>query len=127
MPLSAYRARMTAPEAARRRLPLAELYVLVCTGLAVLMALGVAGPPALGALFVLMTPFGIVPFAIGINVLFALETFPAGVPGQVGFVLVVSVLAVLQAWAFRTMAGNWHRTDVEMRPTPVTTGADTGL
>ena len=118
---------MTAPDVGRRRLPVAELYVLSCTCLAVLTTLGVGGPPALGALFVLMTPFGIVPFAIGINVLFALEAFPAGVPGQVGFVLVVGVLAVLQAWAFRTMARNWRRADVEMQPTPVTTGADTGL
>jgi hypothetical protein len=120
-----YRPGMT--NVGRRRLPVAELYVLLCTGLAVLVALGVVGPPALGVLLVLMVPVGIVPLAIGMNVLFALEAFPAGIAGQVAFVLSVAVLAVLQAWAFRTMALNWHRTNLEMRPTPVTTGADTGL
>jgi hypothetical protein len=114
--LTDYRARMTAPDAGRRRLPLAELYVLLCAGLATLMALDVVGPTALGALLVLMTPFGIVPFAIGINVLFALEAFPAGVPGEVALVLSVAVLAVLQAWMFRTMARNWRRADLQMRP-----------
>jgi hypothetical protein len=121
-----YRPRMTAPDVGRRRLPVAEFYVLLCTGLAVLVALGVVGPPALGALFILMIPAGIVPAAIVINVLVALEAVPAGIPGQVAFVLSVAVLAVLQAWMFRTIARNWRRTDVEMRPVPVTATPDTG-
>ena len=46
---------------------------------------------------------------------------------KVAFVLSVAVLAVLQAWMFRTMARNWRRPHVDVRPTPVTTGLGAGV
>jgi hypothetical protein len=117
---------MTAPGNRRRRVPLAELYVVVCTGLAALVALGVAPPVSTAVLLVLLLPFAVVGFALALN-----GAFLAGDglgPGWTGAALVVAVavLAGLQAWGFRAMARNWRRTDVEMHAAPVTTGADTG-
>ena len=118
---------MTAPGHRRHRLPLAELYVLLCTGLALLWVTGVAGPPALVALVVLLMPAGIVPLALALNVVFLADGLPAGGVGQAAGVLFVAGTAVVQAWMFRTIARNWRRTDVEVPPAPVSAGADTGL
>jgi hypothetical protein len=118
---------MTAPDARRRRLPLAELYVVLCAGLATLLVLDVASTLAFVAVLVLLFPAGMVVFAIAVNVVYSLDGLPDSWVWEPDFVLLVVVLAGLQAWMFRTMARNWRRTDVEMRPTPVTTGADTGL
>ena len=118
---------MTAPDAGRRGPALAVLYVFVCLGAATMVARGVAVPWGMLALLLLLLPAGIVVFAVALNVLFVTEVSLDGAAWQAAFVLFVAVLAVLQAWMFLTMARNWRRTHVELRPTPVTTGADTGL
>jgi hypothetical protein len=101
------------------------VYVLLCTGLAIAVVLGIAPPWSFSGLLVLLLPFSIVGFVFLLNLLVLTEDgLTAGWTGV--FVASVTVLAVLQMWVFRAMARNWRRTDVELRPTPVTTGADTG-
>jgi hypothetical protein len=117
---------MTGPRRDRRWLPLSALYVLLCAGLAALVALGTAPTLAVPALLVLLLPAAIVPFGIVLNLLFLAEGFPDGWVWQAAFVVFVAVLTGLQAWMFRTMARNWHGADGEMRHQPLTTAADTG-
>ena len=104
-----YRARMTVPEARRRRLPLREFYVALCTGLAALWVVGVEPTVTLPALLALLLPAAIVVFAIPLNVLFVAEGFPSDSwAWPLAFVILVAVLAGLQVWMFRTVARNWH-------------------
>jgi hypothetical protein len=119
---------MTVPEVRRRRLPIGELYVALCTGLAALWVVGVAPTTTLPALLVLLLPAAIVPFGIVLNVLFVAEGFPSeGWVWPLAFVVFVAVLAWAQMRIFRTMARNWRASEVEMRPEPVTTTPVSGV
>jgi hypothetical protein len=117
---------MTAREAGRRRFPVGATYVLLCTGLATSVGLEIAPTWSFVGLLVLLLPFSIVGFALLVNaIVLAADGLPAGWTGT--FVASVAVLAVLQLWMFRAIARNWRAADPEVRPRPVTTGADTGL
>jgi uncharacterized integral membrane protein len=113
---------MTVPEVRRRRLPIAELYVTLCIGLAALWVVGVAPTVTLPALLALLLPAAIVVFAIPLNVLFVAEGFPSDSwAWPLAFVVLVAVLAGLQVWMFRTVARTWRSPEPEMRRAPVTT------
>ena len=108
------------------RFLLGAAYVLLCTGLATSVVRGIAPTWSFCGLLVLLLPFSIVGFAFLLNAIaLADDGLTAGWTGT--FVATVAVLAVLQAWALRTMARNWRQADVEMRLRPGTTGADAGL
>jgi hypothetical protein len=116
---------MTGPRPDRRWLPIGAFYVLLCAGLAALVVLGTAPGLAVPALVILLLPAAIVPFGIVLNLVFLAEGFH-GLVWQAAFVVLVAVLAGLQAWMFRTMARNWHASGGEMRHEPLTTAAETG-
>jgi hypothetical protein len=98
---------MTMAETRRRRLPVGATYVLLCTGLAVLVTQGIAPTWSFFALLLLLLPFSIVGFALVVNgLVLADEAFSSA--GALAFVVLVAVLAWLQTRIFRVVARNWR-------------------
>ena len=118
---------MTELRAARRRMLLGALYTASCAGVALLAALGIAPTLAVPALLILLLPAAIVPFGIALNLLFLAPEgsfdSPEWIAAFVGF---VTVLAVLQAWMFDTMARNWHAPGAGPVPAPAPSVREAG-
>ncbi len=100
------------------------MYVLLCTGLAALLALGIAPLAAFLALMVLLLPSSAVVFAVVANVALLADGFPTGPAWQVALVVSVALLARLQVWWLRA-AGRRGR-DAYVRA-PVASGTARGV